>query len=271
MHLSSLVSSVLLICGTAPTASAAEKIMIDGSTGVAPLVVSLAKEYQARNPGVVIDIGKGMGTKARIQALQEGRIDIAMASHGLNPAELEKQGMVVREIAKVAVVFGVHAGVPIASLSDDQICAIYSGKALNWQQVGGPDLAIAAFTRPDSEVDAEVVRASIPCLSKLAMPDTVKIAPKGPDMARALATTPGSVGMTTMTVIEQSSGAVKPVAWRGVAPTPANVEGRSYTLTRDSFLVVKADAPAAAARFIDFVRSPSGAKVIAANGAIAVR
>lgn len=50
-----------------------EKIVIDGSTGGMPLAAALAKAFQERNPGVTIEMGKGLGTKARLQALAEGR------------------------------------------------------------------------------------------------------------------------------------------------------------------------------------------------------
>src|SRR5688572_3169051 len=113
-------------------AQSAEKVAIDGSTGVTPLVAALAKAYQAQYPGTTIEIGKGLGTKARIQALADGRIDIAMASHGLNVAEIQRQGMRVHEIAKVAVVFGVNASVPVMKLSEAEVCEIYAGKARNW-------------------------------------------------------------------------------------------------------------------------------------------
>ena len=137
-------------------------ITIDGSTGVAPLVAALAKTYEQQNPGTQIQIGKGLGTGARIRALDEGKIDIAMASHGLDVAAIQKQGMVVHEFAKVAVVFAVNETVPVAALTDAQVCAIYSGKAVNWRDVGGPDLAIAPLARPDSEVDTEVVFSRCP-------------------------------------------------------------------------------------------------------------
>jgi ABC-type phosphate transport system substrate-binding protein len=60
----------------APTS---EKVVVDGSTGVMPLVAALAKAYQERYPGAMVEMGKGMGTKARLQALEEGKIDIALA------------------------------------------------------------------------------------------------------------------------------------------------------------------------------------------------
>jgi phosphate transport system substrate-binding protein len=249
----------------------AQKIVVDGSTGVTPLVAALAKAYETQNPAVSIEIGKGLGTKARIQALNEGKIDIAMASHGLKIADIQRQGMVVHEIGKVAVVFGVHAGVPVANLADTQICDIYAGKVSNWKEVGGPDLAIVPLTRPDSEVDTEVVREKISCLADLKMPERVKVMPKSGEMAQGLAATAGAIGMTTMTVVEQSQGRVRAPSLRGISPTAEHVQSKTYALTRDSFLVVKTPSSPEVSKFLEFVRSAAGEKVIVANGAVPVK
>lgn len=177
----------------------------------------------------------------------------------------------VHEIGKVAVIFGVNANVPVANLSDVQVCDIYSGKTKNWKELGGPDLTIVPLTRPDSEVDTQVVRESISCLTNLKMSETVKVMPKAGEMAQELASAAGAIGMTTMTVVEQSQDRVKPLSLRGIRPTAENVQQRTYLLTRDSFLVVKVPAAAAVADFLQFVRSPAGAKVIDANGAVPTR
>ena len=249
-------------------AQSSGKLLIDGSTGVAPLVEALAKAYRDQNPGNGIEIGKGLGTKARIVALSDGKIDIAMASHGLDVAAIQRQGMAVHEIAKIAVVFGVNADVAVSNLKEDQICDIYSGKARDWTEVGGPAQAIIPLTRPESEVDTEVVRDKIGCLKNLQMVESVKVAPKGPDMARALAATPGAVGMTTTTVVEQSQGRVKSLSLGGIEPTARNVQNKMYALTRDSFLVTKAAPSPAVTRFLQFVRSSAGENVLIANGAV---
>ena len=248
-----------------------ETIVIDGSTGVMPLVEALARAYRDQNPGTVIEIGKGLGTKARIEALSAGKIDIAMASHGLDIAGIQRLGMAVHEIGKVAVVFGVNSGVILSNITENDICDIYSSKIKNWKQLGGADLAVVSFTRPESEVDTEVVRDKIGCLKTLKMSEHVKVMPKAPDMARELATTAGAVGMTTTTVVEQSQGRVKALSIMGVAPTPQNVQDKKYALTRDSFLVTQAAPAPGVKRFLEFIRSPGGEKIIRANGAIPAR
>ena len=179
--------------------------------------------------------------------------------------------MTVHEIGKVPVVFGVNRSVSAGELTERQICDIYAGNVSNWKEVGASDLAIVAIARPDTEVDSEVVREHIACLTALKIADGVRIAPKAGEMASELAATAGAIGMTTMTIVEQSGGGIRPLRLRGVEPTAANVQNKRYALTRDSFLVIKAAPPPAVAQFIEFVRSSAGEKVIAANGAGPVR
>ena len=227
----------------APTALGAQTTLkVDGSTGAMPLVAALAKAHETKALSLKIEIGKGLGTKARIEALNAGSIDIAVASHGLKIDELVKQGMIVDEIARTPVVFGVNTSVPVASLSHAQICAIYSGALRNWQTAGGPDLAIAVRTRPESEVDTEVVRDGISCLKTLKMSEEIKVMQRGGDMAKELATTNGAIGMTTTTVAEQSGGKIKALSLDGVAPTAENVVAGSYRLVREVFLVIRTNA-----------------------------
>ncbi|MBI2296620.1 MAG: phosphate ABC transporter substrate-binding protein [Betaproteobacteria bacterium] len=266
-------SSVAAVAGLAVSihAQAADRVVLDGSTGVMPLASALAKAFQAKNPDAAFEFGKGLGTKARIQALADGKIDIALASHGLKVEEITRQGMSVHEVARIAVVFGVNDSVPVANLTGQQICDIYSGKVTNWKALGGPDLEITVRTRPDSEVDTEVVRAGIACLKDLKMAESVKAMPKSGDMARELAAVPGGIGMTSMTVVEQSKGSIKAVSLSGVAPSADNVRRKAYTLIRESFFVTKASPSPAVARFLEFTRSASGDDVIAANGAVPAR
>ena len=106
---------VAMLLVAAPSGQA-QPVRIDGSTGAMPLVEALTKAYAAK-AGIAFQIGKGLGTRARIDALKANDIDIAVASHGLRIDDLGKQGMAVYEIARTAVIFGVNASIPIVSVS----------------------------------------------------------------------------------------------------------------------------------------------------------
>ena len=193
---------------------------------------ALGKAFTAKS-GVAIDVGKGLGTKARFEALSAGKIDIAMASHGLNVADVTKRGMTVHRIAMTPVLFGVHGSVKIANVTDAQVCSIYAGNVRNWKDLGGTDLAIAPLVRPESEVDMEVVRDGIACFKSLKIVDGAPSLARAGDMAKALTDTTGAIGMTSATFVAQSKGKIKALALNGVAASEDNVIAGKYRLTRE--------------------------------------
>jgi ABC-type phosphate transport system substrate-binding protein len=104
----------------------------------------------------------------------------------------------------------------------------------------------------------------------MTFPKEVEVMVKSGDMAKALAATRGAFGVTSATVVEQSKGKLRMLALGGVSPDEAGIAAGRYRLTRDAFLVTRADASSKVKAFIDFVRSMDGAVVIRANGANAV-
>jgi phosphate transport system substrate-binding protein len=261
-----LVGSMLFLLSS--HAGAQQKITIDGSTGTAPLIAALGSAFTAKS-GIVVEIGKGLGTNARLEALAAERIDIAMASHGLKIDEIRRRGMTVHLVAKTPVVFAAHESAKVAGLTAAQVCAIYQGSPGNWKDLGGGDLAIVAHARPDSEVDSEVVRDGIMCLKDMKLPSSVRIMERSGDMARSLAATAGAFGVTSATVVQQSQGKIASIALDGIAPSEANVAAGTYRLSRDSFLITRNNPSSAVQSFIAFVTSPDGAAVMRSNGAIA--
>lgn len=254
------------------TAHAAdEKIVLDGSTGMLPLAKTLAAAYQQKDSGARIETGSGLGTGARLRALGEDKIQVALASHGIKAEDIQKGNLRVIEVAKGAIVFGINESVPLAGLTEAQVCDIYSGKVTNWRSLGGPDSAIVVLTRPPTEVDPETIRAKIACFKELKEIESARVMARGGDMAKALAGTPHAIGMTSMTVVEQSGGKVKGLAMNDIAPTSENVKSGRYFLTRDFMFVIKAAPTPAITKFVDFVLSPDGDRVILANGAVPLR
>ena len=250
-----------------PAMAPAESLHIDGSPALLPLVSALAREYGARHPSAVVRVGTGLGSRERVEAVTQGKIDIALASQ-ISQDDLARQGVAAHEIAKVAVVFATHAGVPVKELTERQICDIYSGATKNWNQLGGPDLPIAARTRPAAEVDATVVLAGVSCFRDAVAATSAKSLERPEEMASDLAASVGSLGMTSMSFVDQSGGRIKALALGGVPPTTENVRSGAYRLARSSFLLSKTTSSAAVASFLAFVRSPEGSRVIVANGGV---
>ena len=155
-----LVLNALLALGL--QGQEAARFVIDGSTGVMPLAAALVEAFQERNPAITVEMGQGLGTGARIQALAEGRIDIALASHGLKLDDLARQGLLtelgIREDGRRVrrQRFG-------ACRQPDRSGDLrhLRREDLELENPGGAERDIAPRTRPDSEVDAEAARANI--------------------------------------------------------------------------------------------------------------
>ena len=248
-----------------------DKIVLDGSTGMIPLAKAIGIAYQQVSADPQIEIGQGLGTTARLQALAEGKIQVALASHGIKAADLAKDNLRAIEIAKGAIVFAVNATLPLTEVTEAQLCDLYSGRAANWKALNGPDAPVVVLTRPPTEVDPEVIRAKIGCFKELKEAESARVMARGSDMAKGLVETMHAIGMTSMTVVEQSGGKLRALAVNGIAPTADNVKTGRYFLTRDFLFVVKAPPSPPVARLLEFALGPDGDRVILANGAIPVR
>lgn len=243
-------------------------IRIDGSNGVMPLVSALAQAWRAASAKDSVVLGAGMGGSARIQALMAGTIDVALASHGIDVDSLVARGLVVHRVALTPVVFAVHAGVTAPGLTESQVCDAFAGRAADWRSLAGIGLSVRPIVRPESEVDMEVIRAGIPCFAGLSLASGITVVEETSDMARALAGTEGAIGVTTATVVQQSNGRIRALALGGVEPSVDAVSRGRYPLTRASYLITRASPDSGVVRFLDFIRSPQGAAVLAANGSI---
>lgn len=267
-----ILGLALWLLGSCSSGSASEPILIDGSNGVRPLVEALVAAYRQKNPGADIRIGtEGLGSKARLDALEAGRIQIAMASHGLNEVDILRRGMEIHHFASMAVVFGVHAEVRIKGLNAEELCKIYTGEFTNWDFTDMYSLPIVPLMRPFEEVDTEVALAAVPCLQEMQLKAPVQVKESSGDLARALADTPGSIGLTNMIRINQSKGKIQALALNGVVPSPENIRSGKYPMFRNNYLVTLASASESVLDFLAFVESPAGRSVIEANSAFVLK
>ncbi len=268
--------SLLTACNRADsdrTASgvASNTVHIDGSNGVMPLVRALAESYMQQHPDAKVTFGNGLGSRIRLDSLRAGRMDIALASHGLDTAALRTEGLPVHRIAVTPVLLGVHAAsVSLAGLASAQLCDVLAGRVTSWRQLGdGRDLALALVVRPEDEVDMEVLRDRIACARTLAISPQARVVQETGDMALALESTEGAIGVTTATVVQQSAGVVRALALDGVMPSPTEVQNGRYALLRSSYFITRAQPGSAIDAFLAFVRSEEGRRVLVENGSVA--
>lgn len=120
---------------------------------VDPVIQSTRKEYRLRytNP-VNGNPGSGKG----IQMLLNDQLSFSQSSRPLKDEEYAKarqKGYFLRQIpiAIDGIAIAVHPDLQIAGLTIEQLKKIYTGKIVNWKEVGGADIPITPYSRKEEE------------------------------------------------------------------------------------------------------------------------
>ncbi len=124
---------------------------IAGSETEVNMVQKLAETYAKQQPNVKISVtGGGSGTG--IASLINKQIDVANSSRPMSDSEISQAK--ANNVNPVPIIFAqdglaiiVNKDNPVDSLTIEQLGKIYSGQVKNWNEVGGPDMAISAYGR----------------------------------------------------------------------------------------------------------------------------
>lgn len=254
-----LIAAALLSgCG----ASASTRLTLTGSTSMTPFVERLAEHYQHDHPGIAIDV-QGLGSSAGIRAAADSVSELGMSSRALTDEESGQLEQLV--MARDALAIVVHPSNSVASLSGDQIRAIFSGQITSWSQLGGAARPIVVVTR-------EAGSGTYSAFEELVMrggPIDLRALRQGSNGAvrQIVADDPDAIGYISLGIVDAS---VQPVAIDGVQPTVAEVEARAYQLVRPFLIIWRRDhalSPLAAA-FLEYVQSPEGRAELARDGLV---
>ena len=108
------------------------KLIIGGSSSVAPLMEKLVEEYKKLQPKVSIELQVNDSTTGLIQTAEKV-YDIGMSSRALK--ESEKEELTGTEIARDGIAIIVNKTNPLEELKLDEIKSIYLGESQTWQEV----------------------------------------------------------------------------------------------------------------------------------------
>lgn len=246
------VLAACIVAGLFSNAAASDqKLVLTGSSTIAPLVLEIGKRFEKLNPGVRVDVQSGGSTRGVTDA-RAGLADIGMASRALKP---EESDLMAHRIAMDGIGIILHRKNPL-KLSDEQIKAIYTGKITNWQQLGGDDRKITVVNKAEGRSTLELFLHHF----QLANPEIRAHVVIG-DNQQGIKTVAGNIGAIGYVSIgtaeyEEAHGTpVRLLAMGGVAATAANVRDGRFPLSRPLNLVSKGAPNGLAKRFIEFAQS----------------
>ncbi len=254
-------------CGTGGQ-NASRSITIKGSDTMVILGQRWAEAYMKKHADKRIQVtGGGSGTG--IAALINGGTDICEASREMKDKEKEmarkRRGGDVVEIP--VALDGVAVYVPESSLVKTitiaQLRSIYTGTINNWQDVGGPDRRIVAYSRENNSGTYVFFKENV--LDNEDFAQDIQTLPGTAAVVNAVSKDPASIGYGG---IAYASGiralAIKrddTLAGEGVVPSLETVESGSYPLSRQLFFYTVGEPEGEIKAFIDWVLSPEGQQI----------
>lgn len=270
MNVKTQVITILALLFCFNSSWAQEKIVVGGSGSLNEEMADLAKLYMAKNSGDIVEVRpESMSTEGGIEGVRMGRLHIGLISRPLTQSEKGK--LVYLPIARsmAGVVF--HKSIPISSLNDAQICDIFSGKIKSWKDLGGNDAKITVLTRKRDDNNTETFREKMSCFKDLVITSEAIALVRGSEVLAALDKRPGTVGISNLGSTFRDFEHIKAVAINGINPTPETARNEKYRYFNERGLVTQGDPHGLTKRFIDFMASAEGRKVIGSQGAIPVR
>jgi phosphate transport system substrate-binding protein len=249
---------------------AEQVLVIQGSTTVLPIAQRAAEEFMKRHPGVEISV-RGGGSGVGIAGLLDGTCDIAMSSREMKPEELQKakeKGFVPKEIKigldGIAVI--VNPKNPLKGLTLSQLKDIYTGKVVNWKELGWRDEKIIVVSRDSASGTFECFNEIV--LKKEPLTPRALYQASNKAVAVTVSNTKGAIGYIGMAYLEPK---VKALAVEGVMPCEETVRKGLYPISRPLFFYVKGEPKGLVKEFIDFVLSADGQKLVREVGYIPVK
>lgn len=248
----------------------ATKITVKGSDTMVILSQKWAEIYMKKNPGTTIQVTGG-GSGVGIAALINGSTDIANSSRPIKPAELEKvkakynKSSIQIACAKDGLSIFLNKSNPVNELTIDQLGAIFSGKITNWKQVGGPDAKIQLYGRESSSGTFEFFKEHV---VKTDFAPTCQTLPGTAAIINAVKKDKFGIGYGGAAYAEgvKDCKVKKDAKSKGVLPTAATIKNKTYPISRYLFMYLKEKPTGETKKFIDWILSAEGQKVIVEVG-----
>jgi phosphate transport system substrate-binding protein len=230
-----LMTALMIFSFGSMNVSAAQKIVLDGSTTVGPIAKAFAEYYMKINKDVNITVsesGSGNGAKSLIN----GACDIADMSRFMKDKEVKaaiEKGIV--PVAHVVALDGlpilVHPSNPIKNLTVEQVRNIFIGKITNWKDVGGPNKKIVMISRDTNSGTYETFNKLV--MKKQKISETCEYVGSNGAVRSRVQSTPAAIGYAGLGFVDKT---VKALTINGIYPSRKTVSSGKYPIARPLFM-----------------------------------
>jgi len=244
---------------------AGSSIVIKGSTTVLPIAQGTLEAFMKKHPDVQISLSGG-GSGEGIKALIDKTAEIANSSREIKKEEVElakakNVNPVANVIANDAIVPVVNPKNKVKSLSVDQLSQIYQGKITNWKEVGGDDLKIVVISRDSSSGTFESWDHFV--MKKARVTPRAQMLASNGAIVTAIAKNRYAIGYLGIGYVNKS---VKALQVNGVNASVQTAISKEYPFSRELYMYTDGDATGAVAKYVAFIKSPEGQKIVVKEG-----
>jgi phosphate transport system substrate-binding protein len=236
--------------GCQPAGLGTRNLVLTGSDIMAPLIGEIGRRFEARHPGVRVDV-QGVGSERGASDTRTGLADVGMIARPLRPEETRLHAFL---IARDGLAFIVHRSNPVPSLTPEQVARIYTRAVTNWKEVGGSDIPITLVQQGPDSAALQLFLVYFK-FQPTPLPSDVVVGDDGAGI-QALAHRPGAIAYAAVSrAVSAAESPVRLLPCAGVTATRENIRDGLYPLSVPLTLVTR-DPPRGLARdFIDFARS----------------
>jgi phosphate transport system substrate-binding protein len=228
------------------------KLVLTGSSTVAPLAAEIAKRYEAQHPNVRIDVQSG-GSSRGIADARQGLADIGMVSRSLKSGEKDLQAFT---IAKDGITVILNKNNPIKELTSKQIIDIYTNKINNWKELGGKDAPITVINKAEGRSTLELFTNHFKLKSSDIKADLV--IGENEQGIKTVAGNQNSIAYVSIGSAEYDethNTPIKLLPIAGIEATTLSVQKGTFPISRPLNLVIKNKPTGLTKEFIDFAQS----------------
>lgn len=259
-RLFTVLFSMVFVLGVAGFACG-EELRIDGSTTVLPIAQKAAEVFMKKNPDCKVFVS-GSGSGTGIKALIDGTTHIATSSREAKEKEVasaKEKGVTLtgHKIALDGIVPIVHPSLKVDNLTIQQLRDIYNGTIKSWKEVGGPDRPISVVSRDTSSGTYEVWEEKILKGDKVRA-DALLVASNG-QAVQTVSQNRFAIGYIGIGYLDKT---VKAVSVEGKKASDASVRDGSWPIARPLYMYTNGTPTGTIARFIDFMLSKEGQKIV---------
>ncbi|MES2195650.1 MAG: substrate-binding domain-containing protein [Pseudomonadota bacterium] len=261
------VAGALLLLATAQPSDARADTLRTGGTGSASTMLwHIGKAFTAQTPGTSIEVVPALGSTGAISAVVDGALDFAVSARPLTPAEATKP---LTQTIMARTVFGLASSYPEpGNIASSEVAGFFTSPTSSWPD--GTRLRI--ILRPRSEFNTTLLAKAFPgmpgAIEQLRLRSEIPVASTDQDNVRMAERLSGSLVATTLAQMQTEKPNLRFLSIDGVAPTLENFERGVYPYHKNFYFILPARRTASLERFVAFLRSPEGVKLLREAGSL---